>query len=411
MRLESWKNLKWFLLRAATIIPPKRRTQVTANRLNREERRLSEQVAADPLHLHRYEKSIYSQNGEDGILAEIFRRIGDGTRWFVEIGAADGTENCTAALVDRGWQGVWIEADAEKAARARVQIGTRPVDVTDAFVDRDSIGAILDAAGVPLTPDLLVIDIDGNDYWIWKQIACRVQARVVLIEYNAVVGPRSHWVLPYDPRHTWDESYRHGASLAALARLGTRLGYTLVGCDSSGVNAFFVSASQASKFTHRSLKDHHVGPRFRLPYGHPAQRMEQLRGPPLSVPDATLIDLRLGHLGPTSARPGGFMYVEAEVRNGSTVPIGHPASYPTLLACWWLDENGVRSSQEPLRSVQDWRANPGGRAHLVGRAIAPMTPGRWILVFGLVQESIRWLPVEKVAGAVAVGHADRPEFP
>jgi hypothetical protein len=62
----------------------------------------------------------------------------------------------------------------------------------------------------------------------------------------------------------------------------------------------------------------------------------------------------------------------------------HPAAFPTLLACWWLDGQGALLAGEALRSAQDWRAEPGGTALLVGRAIAPKTLGRWALVFGLV---------------------------
>ena len=74
---------------------------------------------------------------------------------------------------------------------------------------------------------------------------------------------------PYNPRHRWDETRRHGAGLAALARLGSSMGYRLVGCDSHGVNAFFVVSSQSQSFSHRSVRDHYVGPRYGLPFGHP----------------------------------------------------------------------------------------------------------------------------------------------
>ena len=73
--------------------------------LSRQERRLAAKVAADPLHLDRLEHSEYSQDGEDGIVAEIFTRIAPKDRPFIEIGASDGKENCTRALVEQGWQG------------------------------------------------------------------------------------------------------------------------------------------------------------------------------------------------------------------------------------------------------------------------------------------------------------------
>ena len=373
--------------------------------LSRGERRLAANVAADPLHLHRFERSQYSQNGEDGILAEIFGRIGAQDRSFIEIGASDGAQNCTRALVETGWHGVWVEGDPEKVDAARRLIGTRPVVVAESFVDRESITSVLDDAGAAAAPDLLVVDIDGNDYWVWEKVAARRRPRVVVIEYNASMGPRRRWVMPYDPAHRWEETRRHGASVAALAALGSRLGYTLVGCDSQGVNAFFVLSSEAEPFRRHPVRYHYVEPRFALPFGHPRDPPEPVEAP--VVPDGERARVRL-HLVParrTDVRAGGVAYVEARVENGTSVPIGAPGSTPVQLAGWWLDENGRRLPGEPERSIQPWRAEPQGTAHLVGRATAPGVPGRYTLVFGLVQESVRWFdepPGTQVAGAWTV---------
>jgi hypothetical protein len=112
------------------------------------------------------------------------------------------------------------------------------VRVVEAFVDRESILSALEEASTPTEPDLLVIDVDGNDYWIRESVASRYLPRVVVIEYNPTVGPHLQWVMPYNPNHQWNNTAWHGAGLAALARLGRRLGYELVGCDSHGVNEF-----------------------------------------------------------------------------------------------------------------------------------------------------------------------------
>ena len=360
--------------------------------LSRLERHLPTKVAADQLHLHlhRFERSEYSQNGEDGILAEIFARIGPRDRSFIEIGASDGAENCTRALVERGWRGVWIEGDQAKAVAARRVIGARPVAVVGSFVDRESIASVLADARASGTPDLLVIDIDGNDYWIWEEVSFRYRARVVVIEYNAIMGPRRRWVMPYNAAHQWDETYWHGASLAALAVLGSRLGYTLIGCDSCGVNAFFVLSSEAGPFPSHPPRYHYVGPRYRLPFGHPRDAFESFEAP--VVPDEQCALIRLSLVPPkrTTVRPGGLVYVCATVENGTSVPIGTSRSRPVHLASWWLDEDGRRLPAEPERSVQPWRANPRSTSHLVGRATAPSVPGRYTLVFGLVQETVRW---------------------
>jgi hypothetical protein len=87
--------------------------------------------------------------------------------------------------------------------------------------------------------DLLSIDIDYNDYWVWKAVDV-ANPRVVVIEYNAALRPPMSLVVPYDPTRSWDGSNYFGASLEALVRLGRTKGYRIVGCNFSGANAFFV---------------------------------------------------------------------------------------------------------------------------------------------------------------------------
>ena len=358
--------------------------------LRRQERHLATRVAAERLHLHRFEHSEYSQNGEDGILAEIFARIGPRDRSFIEIGASDGAENCTRALVELGWNGIWIEGDHAKVISARSLIGSRPVAVVESYIDRESILSVLAAARASDTSDLLVIDVDGNDYWIWEQVSSRYRARVVVIEYNAIMGPRRRWVMPYNAAHRWDETYWHGASLAALAVLGSRLGYTLIGCDSYGVNAFFVLSSEAGPFSSHPPRYHYVGPRYGLPFGHPRDAFESFEAPVVPDEQCALIRLILAPPKRSTVRPGGLVYVGAAVENDTSVPIGASRSWPVQLASWWLDEDGRPLPVERERSVQPWRANPRSSSHLVGRARAPSVPGRYTLVFGLVQETVRW---------------------
>lgn len=373
--------------------------------LSRKERHLATKVATDQLHLHRFKSSKYSQNGEDGILAEVFARIGPKDQSFIEIGASDGAENCTRALVEAGWRGVWVEADPAKVVAARRLIGARPVVVVESFIDRESIHAVLDEAGVSSTPDLLVIDIDGNDYWVWEEVASRYRPRVVVIEYNATMGPRRRWVMPYNAAHRWDETNWHGASLAALTALGSRLGYTLIGCDSQGVNAFFVVSSEAGPFPRHSPRYHYVEPRYGLPFGHPRKPPDPFAAPVVPEDECALVRLRLAPPKGTRVRPTGLVYVYARVENGTSVAIGTSGSTPVHLASWWLDETGQRLPGEPERSLQEWRADSHATAHLVGRATAPSVPGRYTLVFGLVQESVRWFddpPGTQIAGTWTV---------
>jgi hypothetical protein len=187
----------------------------------------------------------YSQNGEDGILLRIFSIIGTTDRRFVEVGSGDATECNTRNLWEGwGWSGLLVEGDPELAAVA--DEGTpEHVLVRQCFVDAENIDQLIRSSGVSGDIDLLSIDIDGNDYWVWCAIDA-VSPRVVVIEYNAAFGPEVSATVPYEPDRVADfgrslaERVYCGASLAALVRLGSEKGYALVGCDSSGVNAFFV---------------------------------------------------------------------------------------------------------------------------------------------------------------------------
>lgn len=107
------------------------------------------------------------------------------------------------------------------------------------FITAENINSLFKKYAVPQDFDLLSIDIDGNDYWVWQAIE-GYSARVVVIEYNSSLLPNESKSIRYDPSFTWDGTNYYGASLLALAKLGGVKGYTLIGCDSRGVNAFFV---------------------------------------------------------------------------------------------------------------------------------------------------------------------------
>ena len=197
----------------------------------------------DPRSLARHEATIYSQYGEDGIIAEIFRRVGTEDRYFVDFGAGDGNENNTILLLLGGWSGLWIEAlpgHAQSAAsKFDAQIREGRLTLRNAFVTAENIEELFASAKVPKSLDLLSIDIDRNDYWVWKAIKS-FSPRVVVIEYNAAFPPEISWVVNYEPASYWDGTSHFGASLKALELLGSEKGYSLVGCNLLGSNAFFV---------------------------------------------------------------------------------------------------------------------------------------------------------------------------
>jgi hypothetical protein len=355
------------------------------------ELRNAQRLATDPNDLHHFEYSVHSQNGEDGIIAEIFQRVGHEHRVFVEIGASDGAENCTAHLASQGWSGIWIEGDHDKVAAARKRTVGHSVRVVERFIDRESILSVLDEASTPTEPDLLVIDVDGNDYWVWEAVATQYMPRVVVVEYNATVGPHLQWVMPYNPNHRWNKTAWHGAGLAALAGLGRSLGYVLVGCDSHGVNAFFVLRRDAWRFSAASVRDRWVPPRYVLPYGHPIRPFGKFDVRPLAIESDARIVLRVSAPRLTTVDPGQIFYLGVIVTNGTDQPIGFSGDNPFQLSYWWLGEDGHRLVEEPVRCHQLWRSGPNASCNLLCRASAPKEAGTYSLVLGLVQEGVRWL--------------------
>jgi hypothetical protein len=212
---------------------------------------LSDPRYAAPGRLERHGRKVWSQNDEDGILEEIFRRIGTASRSFVEFGVSDGRECNTLKLLAEGWRGLWMEAQpsycesvrrvfAEPLAEGRLEL--LETKVTAENIERLIAGARVAAAG---ELDLLSIDIDGNDYHVFRAIES-VRPRVVVIEYNAKYPPPMDLVPPYDPDFSWDGSDYVGASLQAITNLAARRGYRLVGTNIAGVNAFFVRADLAA---------------------------------------------------------------------------------------------------------------------------------------------------------------------
>jgi glycosyltransferase involved in cell wall biosynthesis len=192
------------------------------------------------------ELRVFSQNGEDGVLAEILRRTGAPSRFFVEFGVESGREgNCVYLADVAGWAGLFIEAgDDMYRELERKYVAQSQVQTIRARVGAENVEALFTQAGVPAEPDVVSIDVDGQDYWIWDALQA-YRPRVVVIEYNSALDPRRRLVQPDEPGHSWSGTEYYGASLGALQALGDRKGYRLVHTELSGVNAFFVRADLA----------------------------------------------------------------------------------------------------------------------------------------------------------------------
>lgn len=201
-------------------------------------------------HVESFEKKIYSQNGEDGILQLIFYKINTTNKFFVEFGVGTGKECNTQLLRKKNWNGVWMDSQHQSSL------------IKKEFITAENINQLFNKHQVPKSFDLLSIDIDSNDLWIWKAIK-NYQPRVVVIEYNSSVPPSLSKVIKYDPHASWDKTNYFGASLLALTKLGQEKSYTLVGCDSTGTNAFFVlSQLVKNNFLSQSVRQLYRPPCF-----------------------------------------------------------------------------------------------------------------------------------------------------
>lgn len=227
----------------------------------------------DPLRLLCAGYKVYSQNQEDGMIAEVFRRIGLTSKRFIEFGVESGLECNSTFLLLQGWRGAWIEGSAENAAKARTTFKGYPVEVVNSYVTVDNADALIGRLAGEEDLDLLSIDIDTIDYWIWDAVNS-VKPRLVVIEYNATLPPFLRKTVAHNPEMVWDGSNFSGASLGALEALGRSKGYSLVGCSLAGVNAFFVRDDLvADKFcAPYTAANHYEPPRYELsgPSGHRA---------------------------------------------------------------------------------------------------------------------------------------------
>lgn len=181
--------------------------------------------------LYSFEQRIHSQNGEDGVTLALLDALGITAPTALEFGVEDGTECNTRILLERGHRVVQWDRDHDDPARGLHQ----------AFITVDNLPELVERDRVPRDLDVLSIDVDYYDFYFWWRIAGSVSPRIVIIEVNAAYPADEDRVVRYEgPDRGWDGTRYFGASLLALARLGRRLGYTLVYADQRGVNAFFV---------------------------------------------------------------------------------------------------------------------------------------------------------------------------
>jgi hypothetical protein len=245
--VKKYRVKRAFRALQRALVPERIRARKVERRWRRKDRMEWPPAGAGPgVPLQRYEYSLLSQNGEDGILRYLFAQAGFESRWFVEFGFGAHQCNSLRLMLHERFKGLLMDGSAENCRFFNInaeRLGIGGVKAVQAFLTRDELDPLISSQGVPREIDLLSLDVDGNDYWFWEALSA-VSPRIVCIEYNAGLGPELSWTVPYDPGFERfakiPSGFFHGASLKAMERLGRNKGYRLVGCDSTGTNAFFL---------------------------------------------------------------------------------------------------------------------------------------------------------------------------
>ena len=200
---------------------------------------------------------IFSQWGEDGIIEWLVHHNGSMPETFVEFGVEDYREaNTRFLLASRNWRGLVMDGSDGHIARTRAgELAWRhDLTASAAFITRDNINALITGAGFKGDTGILSVDIDGNDYWVWQAIEA-IRPHIVITEYNAVFGDVAPLTIPYDAGFVRKAGHvsnlYYGASIMALDGLATAKGYTLLGTNRAGSNAFFIRNDRLPRFSGR----------------------------------------------------------------------------------------------------------------------------------------------------------------
>jgi len=241
------------------------------HQVNKYRRLQEEMMKTQPDNIALYGSKIYSQTDEDGIIEEIFNRIPHNKSFF-EIGIQTGVECNTLYLLLKKWKGIWIEGNKEDCATIKKDLNgnsfPNKLNIINSFITKENIADHFRKAheflGVSEI-DFFSLDIDGNDYYIMEEILKQnIFPKVICVEYNAKFAPPIKMKIKYNKEQVWDYSDYIGCSLQTYVDLFQRYNYTLVCCNLTGINAFFVKNEFVKLFTVYSAEELYQPYRFYL---------------------------------------------------------------------------------------------------------------------------------------------------
>jgi len=220
--------------------------------------------------INQNEFQVFSQWGEDGIIQMLLRHIEIPNKIFIEFGVENYTESNTRfLLINNNWAGLVIDGSPEHINYIKQDAiyWQHNLKAVQAFIDKDNINKLIAENGIKGEIGILSIDIDGNDYWVWQAINV-VNPAIVIVEYNSRFGKDKAVTIPYNPSFIRSQAHYSmlyaGASLKALYNLAKSKGYSFVGCNSVGNNAFFIRQDlKPSYIKELTVEEGYIASQFR----------------------------------------------------------------------------------------------------------------------------------------------------
>jgi hypothetical protein len=215
------------------------------------------------------EFSIFSQWGDDGIIQYLISKVDITNKIFVEFGVENYTESNTRfLLINNNWTGLVIDGSKKNIDYIINDEIFWKYDLIAkcSFITSENINQIIKDSGIEGEIGLLHIDIDGNDYWVWKSLNI-ISPDIVIVEYNSILGYNRPLTIPYNPNFVRTNenhsSLYAGSSLLSLCDLAEAKGYYFIGSNSAGNNAYFVKKNKINGLTPLKPSFGYVESKFR----------------------------------------------------------------------------------------------------------------------------------------------------
>lgn len=219
--------------------------------------------------IQKAEFKVFSQWGDDGIIQFLIDYLVIENKIFVEFGVENYKEaNTRFLMMNNNWSGLIIDGSKTNIDFVKSMKWYYDYDLiaNHSFVTCENINQLIQNNEIIGEIGLLHIDIDGNDYWVWKAIEV-IHPIIVIVEYNSVLGMDKTWTVPYNPSFYRTTAHYsnlyYGASLSALCQLAEEKGYTFIGSNSNGNNAYFVRNDKKKNLKALSAKEGYVASKFK----------------------------------------------------------------------------------------------------------------------------------------------------